>query len=92
MFIWLYIGVTYVMYKELLICFITICLAPLGAPSGGSKILNLWHLKRRGTQFGFGWSNYRAEISVLEWFREENTAFFDFPSMARQCFTDNIFT
>ena len=31
--------------------------------------------KRRAAQFGFGWSNSRAEISVLEWFREEKTLF-----------------
>ena len=75
-----------VMYEELLICFISRCPAPLGAPSGGSKIRNLWHLKRCGTQFGFGWSNYRAEISVLECFREEKVVFFDFPDMDRHFF------
>lgn len=34
------------MYEELLICFIPICPAPLGAPSGCSKIWNCWHLKK----------------------------------------------
>ena len=52
-------------------CFILIGLAPLGTPCGGSKIGSSKHLKRRGTQFRFGWSNSSADVSVLDWFGEE---------------------
>ena len=58
-----------IMYKELLICFIPICLGPLCAPSGSSKIPELWHLKK--TQFGVGRSDSCAEISIFDKFREE---------------------
>ena len=72
-----------IMYKELLICLIPICLAPLGAPSGGSEIQKSWHLKKRQrTQFGLGWSDSRTEISVLDRFREEKVVFFDVPDLA----------
>ena len=81
-----------VMYNELQVGLITISPAPLGAPSGGSKIRNLWHLKRRGTQFGFGWSNSRAEISVLEWFREEKVVSLISQIWLATFFTDNIST
>lgn len=80
-----------ILYKELLICFLLVCLAPLGAPSGGSQIPKLWHLK---TMWNAIWSRV-VRLSLLDLCYRlvcDEKVVLDVPDLARHSFLRTTFS
>lgn len=65
-YIYIYVFSFMTIDKEPLICFILMCPAPLAAAFGNHKceVYGIW--TRHGAQVGFGWSNSRTGIFVVD--------------------------